>query len=153
MKLRALKRPLLVLAGFFVVAQLYRPARTNPPVNPANTLQARMQVPPPVQEILAKACQDCHSNQTVWPWYSNVAPVSWLLVSHVNGARSHMDFSDWAQLEALHKATGRLTDICSEVQSGGMPLSSYKWLHPSARLSPQDSRTLCDWTATAAHPK
>ena len=105
---------------------------------------ARLNVPAHVETILKRACYDCHTHQTRWPWYSHVAPVSWFVIDHVNDGRRHLNFSIWAQYDAK-KAAHKLEEICSEVEAGNMPLASYLPMHPSARLSPEEARALCDW--------
>ncbi len=126
--------------------QFVRPARTNPQVDPSQTIHARQQVTPQVAAILDRSCQDCHSNSSRWPWYSNVAPVSWFVIDHVNHGRSHLNLSEWGLLDN-RKASKKLEEICEEVQDGEMPLESYTYIHWSAKLSPEDVKTLCEWTA------
>ena len=135
---------LILLAVVFVAIQFSRPARTNPPVNPAHSIEANLQVSPQVAAIFNRSCNDCHSNKTVWPWYTNVAPVSWFLVNHVNEGRQDMNLSEWGSYDK-DKQSHRLRDICEQVQDGEMPLSTYTPLHPNAKLSPADVQTLCDW--------
>jgi hypothetical protein len=140
-----LGRIALVLAVVFALIQGYRPERTNPPVNPSRTLHANVDVPPAVDAILDRACNDCHSNDTHWPWYSNVAPVSWMVVEDVNEGREHMNFSEWAAYSP-DDARHALEEICEEVQKGAMPMKEYTWTHREARLSDNDVSTLCTWT-------
>ena len=135
---------LILLAVVFVAIQFSRPARTNPPVNPAHSIEANLQVSPQVAAIFDRSCNDCHSNKTVWPWYTNVAPVSWFLVNHVNEGRRDMNLSEWGSYDK-DKQSHRLRDICEQVQDGEMPLSTYTPLHPKAKLSAADVQTLCDW--------
>jgi hypothetical protein len=134
----------LVLAGLFVVMQLIRPARTNPPVDESRTIQAHTQLTPEAAAILSRSCNDCHSNQTRWPWYTNVAPISWFVINHVNDGRRQMNFSDWAQYDRSEQEN-YLKKICREVKSGDMPIHSYLWLHGDAKLSNEDVKVLCDW--------
>jgi len=129
----------------FVVAQFLGPAKTNPAVDQAQTLQSRTQVSPQVAAILDRSCGDCHSNNTHWPWYSNVAPVSWFVISHVDDGRRDMNFSEWGQYDA-RRQSGQLQQICREAKRGSMPLSSYTPLHPGTKLTPEDVKVLCDWT-------
>lgn len=110
-------------------------------------MQARLNVTPEVAAILDRSCQDCHSNATRWPWYSNFAPPSWLLVDHVNEGRQHLNLSEWGRLDK-RRASNKLEEICDEVKTGAMPMASYTWIHRSARLSPEDAKILCDWTAS-----
>lgn len=136
----------VILACLFVVAQFSRPARTNPEADQSRALQAHMQLSPQVASIIDRSCGDCHSNKTRWPWYSKVAPVSWFVIDHVNEGRRHLNFSDWGRLNQ-REAEGMLDQICKEVKSGSMPLSSYTPLHPGSKLSTEDVKTLCDWTS------
>jgi len=138
----------IVLACLFLVAQFIRPAKTNPPIDQMLALESRTGVTPQVTAILNRSCTDCHSNKTRWPWYANVAPVSWLVIDDVNEARQDMNFSEWGQYDARHQA-GQLQQICREVKKGAMPLSSYTPLHPSTKLTPEDVKALCDWTNEA----
>jgi hypothetical protein len=135
---------LIILVCAFVVIQFIRPARTNPAVNPQQTIEANLQVSPQVAAIFDRSCNDCHSNKTVWPWYTNVAPVSWLLTNHVNEGRHNMNLSEWGSYDK-DKQSRRLRDMCEQVQDGEMPLSTYTPLHPSAKLSAEDVKTICDW--------
>lgn len=136
-----IKRILLALAVLLVVAQVIRPARTNPPLDPAKELQA----PEPVASILVRSCQDCHSHRTIWPWYSQVAPVSWLLARDVREARRHLNFSEWTT-QTPRRTAHKFEEVCEMVfESHEMPLWFYVPLHPSAKLSDADRKTLCDW--------
>lgn len=130
-----------------IALQFIRPARTNPAVDQSQTIQAHLQMPPHVAAILGRSCQDCHSNTTRWPWYSNVAPLSWWVVEHVDDGRRHLNLSEWGRYDK-RRAGDKLEEICDEVKSGAMPLQSYTRIHWSAKLSPADIKTLCDW-ATA----
>jgi cytochrome c551/c552 len=102
-------------------------------------------VPSPVHAVMKRACYDCHSNETVWPWYSNVAPASWLLYNDVTGGRRAMNFSEWQQMPAA-KQNHRRKDIWKEVKSGDMPLWFYLPLHPPAKLSDADKTILQAWS-------
>lgn len=141
---RILRWLVILLAVVFVIIQFIRPARTNPPVDPAKSIEANLQVSPQVAAIFDRSCKDCHSNKTVWPWYTNVAPVSWLLTNHVNEGRHDMNLSEWGGYDK-DKQSRRLRDMCEQVQDGDMPLSTYTPLHPRAKLSADDVKTICDW--------
>ena len=143
---KILKWMAIVVAIIFAGLQFIRPARTNPPVDESRTIQSHARITPEVARILDRSCNDCHSNQTRWPWYSNVAPVSWFVINHVNVGRKEMNLSDWAQYSQDDRQHF-LKKICMEVNSGQMPLSSYLRLHQEAKLSSEDVRTLCDWAS------
>ena len=142
---KVLKWSAVALSLLFVGAQFYRPERTNPRFDEAKTMRANTRMTPEVRAVLERSCKDCHSSETAWPWYSNVAPVSWFLKSHVEDGRRALNFSDWATY-AKRKRERKLHEMCEQVESGEMPLTSYLPLHPSARLSDDDKRVLCEWT-------
>ena len=140
-----LKFALIAIVAFLVVAQFFRPAFVNPPVDPAKTLPANAVIPPNVESIFERSCYDCHSNKTVYPWYSKVAPVSWLLASDINDGRSNVNFSEWGNLTQKRKLR-KLKNICDQVKGGDMPLWFYLPLHPRAKLSAGDVGAICNWT-------
>jgi len=135
----------IILAGGFVVIQFFGPAKSNPPLDPSQSIDLQLHVSPQVAAIFDRSCNDCHSHKTRWPWYSNVAPVSWFVIGHVNEGRSMMNLSEWGHFDRDQQAR-KLRQMCEEVQDGAMPLSSYTPLHPGSKLSSDDVKTLCDWT-------
>ena len=142
---KALRWLLLIAAGLFAIAQFIRPAKTNPALEQSLAIEAYVQVDPKVAAILERSCVDCHSNKTRWPWYSHVAPVSWFVTDHVNHGRSHLNFSEWGTYDR-ERQRQLLKQICGEVKSGAMPLSSYTPLHPGSKLTTEDVKTICDWS-------
>jgi hypothetical protein len=142
---KVVKWLLIIVALVFVAIQFRRPARTNPPVDESQTIFARAQMTPQVTAILDRSCRDCHSNKTVWPWYTNFAPISWFIVDHVNQGRQHVNLSEWGRLDQ-DRQDKKLRQICDEVTDGAMPLSTYTPLHPGSKLSSEDMKALCDWT-------
>ena len=144
---RVLKIVAILLVVLVLGIQAIRPARTNPPIDESQTINAKTQMTSDVTAIFDRSCRDCHTNKTVWPWYTNVAPVSWWLSNHVNDGRRSLNMSEWGRLPN-DRQDRKLRQICDEVQDGIMPLSSYTPMHPAAKLSDQDRKTLCDWTET-----
>ncbi len=144
--LKILKFSLILLALAFAGLQFVRPARVNPPEVAGRNIEAHARLTPEVETVLRRSCMDCHSNRTEWPWYSNVAPASWLVVDHVNHGRRHLNFSDWSRYDR-DEAGGILKSICKEAQGGSMPMPSYTLVHRDARLSDADVRTLCEWAS------
>jgi hypothetical protein len=140
---KILKYGFVVLALLFVGIQFVQPERTNPPVDPASTFEAVAMPGPEVVSLVRRACYDCHSHNTVWPWYAYVAPVSWLVADDVRVARRKLNFSQWNLLGPEMSHT-RLKEACQEVKDGGMPLWNYLLMHPEARLTAEDVKTLCD---------
>jgi hypothetical protein len=141
---KAVKLAAIALAALFAAAQFVRPARTNPAVAREESIESHVRMTPEVAALLERSCDDCHSNRTDWPWYSNVAPASWFVIDHVDHGRSHLNFSEWARLDDS-EADEMLDQMCREAKSGAMPLDSYTLLHGDAKLSPTDVKTLCDW--------
>jgi hypothetical protein len=141
---KLLKWAVIILAVLFAAMQMIRPVRTNPPVDESRTIQANTQMTPAVAAILDRSCNDCHSSKTQWPWYSNVAPVSWFLINDVNDGRRQLSFSEWTGGNP-RRPVRKLQEMCEQVETGQMPIKSYLWLHPTAKLSEADVKTLCDW--------
>jgi hypothetical protein len=126
-------RILLGLLGVGVLIQLvpFGHDHTNPPV-----IQEPAWDSPQTRDLARRACFDCHSNETVWPWYSNVAPVSWLNQRDVDGGRRHLNFSEW---KGPQKHAGH---VVQEIKSGDMPLWFYLPMHSAARLSDAEKAAL-----------
>lgn len=152
MNMVRVKRLALALVVVFFLAQLVQPKRTNPPVVASRSLEAHVQVPANVSPILKRACGDCHSSETMWPWYSHVAPASWLVIDDVNSGRRHINFQDWEAQENPKEATEHLALICKEVQEKGMPPFLYRIMHKDSRLSVEDVTALCSWSQSFGTP-
>ncbi|HET7188490.1 MAG TPA: heme-binding domain-containing protein [Gemmatimonadaceae bacterium] len=132
----------VVLIGGFAAAQLVRPARTNPPTDHARTIQATAGSSSELIAVLDRACNDCHSNGTVWARYSQVAPVSWLISRGVAEGRKALNFSEWGTYSAEDQQT-LLATSCDDATKGTMPMRPYLMLRPEARLSASDVATIC----------
>ena len=102
-------------------------------------------IPPSVTEVFAHACINCHSEKTTWPWYSHVAPVSWLVEGDVKHAREHLNLSRWDSLEAADQRM-LLTAIATVIENREMPLHRYVVFHPEVKLSAADSVQVIEWT-------
>ena len=135
----------IVLVIAFGALQFVRPERTNPITINEETLFAIIAVPDDVQKILKRSCSDCHSNETVYPWYSNIVPFSWSVVDHVRVGRGELNFSEWGKYSESKRAR-KIKEICEEVESGHMPHNQYLWIHWDARMSEQEKKTLCVWS-------
>ncbi|HEV2802384.1 MAG TPA: heme-binding domain-containing protein [Pyrinomonadaceae bacterium] len=144
---RVLKFTALALAALFISVQFVRPNRTNPPVEQGRTIEAHTRITPEVAQVFERACKDCHSNRTAWPWYTHVAPVSWYVADHVEHGRRNLNFSEWSTYDQ-EQADWLLGAICMTATRGSMPLDSYTRLHHAAKLSPADVQTLCAWSQT-----
>lgn len=140
-KSKTFLKVLAAVAGFGLVIQLVPMPRTNPPVT------GDLDAPAPVKAILKAACYDCHSNETTWPWYSRVAPVSWLVARDVRSGRRHVNFSTWDQYDADRRyAIARRA--LKEVQRGKMPPWFYVIKHPDGKMTPEKQAVLEAWAKT-----
>ncbi len=136
---------ILAIVGLLSAAQLLPVTRTNPPSS--GTLAA----PPAVDAILRHACYDCHSNQTRWPWYSRIAPISWLMVRDETLGRKEVNFSDWGSYYAATRRR-KLRWIGRALHEQKMPPFTYRLLHPRARLDQADRVLLERWVESAVAP-
>ncbi len=135
-----MKKALWIIIALLLLIQFIRPQRTNPPVNKSIALQA----PKDIAQTLHRSCYDCHSNETKWPWYSNIAPLSWSIASHVREGRKALNFSEWEKIPTDIKIK-RLRRAVKTTHNGMMPLPSYLWLHKEAKLSSRDKAQLKSW--------
>ncbi len=138
---KTLLRIAAIPLGLFLVIQVLPVDRSNPHV------ESRILAPPEVVSVLEKTCFDCHSNETKWPWYSWVAPVSWIISNHVAEGRKQLNFSAWPSSNPAAQ-TNLYRAINREVSTQAMPLTSYVRLHPEAHLNDDDRKTLLEWSAT-----
>lgn len=146
---RFLKPCLWGIVGIFLVLQLFRPTREVSAAAAGHDLIAMHWPPPAVREVLERACYDCHSNQTKYPWYASVQPVAWWLDRHVDEGREHVNFSHFGGLSARRAA--QMLEACSDaVAEKEMPLWSYTLGHPEARLSDQQRDALVEWMVALA---
>ena len=135
-----------VALGVFAALQLANPSRVNPPVE--KDFIAAASPPASVAASLRAACYDCHSHETTWPWYSRIAPVSWLIASDVNEGREHLNFSDWpAETASAAKKLDRINEVMDYRE---MPPKKYTLIHAAARLTETQRKQIMDWTEAAA---
>lgn len=135
-------RIVLVLIVLFILIQFFPVNRTNPPV------ETEIEVSADVHAILDRSCYDCHSNNTRWPWYAYVAPVSWLVAKDVNHGREHVNFSTWNAYDTEEKSH-LLDEVYEVIDEGEMPMAIYLPLHPEAKLSDEDKQLLMNWAVDA----
>ena len=130
-----------MLVVVFAAAQFVRPGRANPPTDASRTIEAHAGTGTELAAVLDRACRDCHSNGTVWRWYTQVAPLSWLMAYGVSEGRKALNFSEWAAYSP-ERQRELLVRSCQDVTTGKMP-GAYTLLHPEMRLSPRDVETIC----------
>ena len=136
--MRKLAKLTAILFAFVFLGMQFVPTVTTPKTSATQ-----------VGAILDRSCQDCHSSRTTWPWYSHVAPVSWIVSKHVSAGREILDFSDWANQP--HSEDERML-ICDAVSDGRMPLPGYTLIHRNAKLSKRDVESICNWAAAPSAP-
>jgi len=142
MKRRIRSTALVLLLGF-AVAQLIQPNTQNPPIDVKRSLWSDQRVDPRVAGIMRRACANCHSNGTKWPWYARISPVSWWLASHVSNGRAKLNLDDWTAASAAQ--ADKLEEIYDSIVKSKMPMASYLLMHPEARLSPAERDILLAW--------
>lgn len=135
-----MKRTLLIFLIIFIVMQFIQTDKTNPKVDKNIEIKANAEV----MKIFKTACYDCHSNETVYPWYSNIAPFSWVVSNHINEGRKALNFSTWENYRDEEKKE-HLKDIYRTVYAS-MPLQSYLWIHDDAILTKEQRTLIRDWT-------
>lgn len=138
------KRLIIISIGIIVLIQFIRIDTINPEINENNDFINLTVAPIEIRNILKNSCYDCHSNQTKYPWYSNVAPVSWMLKKHINEGRKHLNLSKWGDY-SLDKQISKKEDCVKEIQDNEMPLKSYTLIHTNAKLSSNSKKLLIDW--------
>jgi hypothetical protein len=146
MKALSLTVAFLILALVAFRSSLSRERSSQPPRKVHDYLNAEPFRGAQVGKTIAQACGNCHSNQTNWPWYAHVMPVSWWIENHVRDGREALNFSEWATYSARQRRD-ELELLCGMISNGRMPPASYKLLHPEARLRARDKQAICTWAA------
>jgi hypothetical protein len=136
---KSLKIIVLALVAVLLLAQCIRIDKVNPPVRSDLAFVS-------VKPVLQRACYNCHSNETVWPWYSGVAPASWLVGTDVKEGRSHLNFSEWGMYDGGTRSH-KLRGITEKVQGGDMPPWYYRLVHRDSRLSEAERNQILAWAA------
>lgn len=139
-----LRRIVLLLLGVVVLIQFIPSNLPEVRFENPSDLFVNNDVPASIESILRASCYDCHSNETVYPWYSYVAPVSFLISKDTREGRHHLNFSEWEKMDSIEKAEA-LDDIAEEVEEGEMPMKIYPIMHSNARLSDADRDAIADW--------
>jgi len=143
--MKTLKRILIALLIIFIAIQFFRPAKNKSESASPNDIAAIYPVPDSIQSILKVACNDCHSNNTRYPWYAEIQPVAWWLDNHIKDGKKGLNFSEFASYR-IKKQYHRMDDINELVKKKEMPLSSYTWIHKDAILTDRERYALASWT-------
>lgn len=138
------KKILLTILAILVIIQFIRPERNQSKVPSANDITRHYTVPQNVQTIFQRSCNDCHSNNTEYPWYTNIQPVGWWLQHHVKEGKRSLNFNEFASYTPGDQRHS-LEELVEEVKENHMPLNSYLWMHGDAKLSDTDKKLIADW--------
>ena len=138
------KRVVLIIIILLVAIQFIRPSRNLSSALSANDISRHYTVPDTVAHILDRACNDCHSNNTRYPWYTNIQPVGWWMQHHVNEGKEELNFSEFASYTAKRQAH-KLEEVAKQVKDDEMPLNSFLWIHTDAKLTDADKQALMNW--------
>jgi hypothetical protein len=144
-----MKRKIVIaLVVILVIIQFFRPEKNVSGEN-QNDVATRYAMSDSVKTILAFACNDCHSNRTEYPWYSNIQPVAWWLNNHINHGKGHLNFSDFTT-SPIARQNHKFEEVIEVLEESEMPLASYTWfgLHPQANLTNEQKSTLMHWART-----
>ncbi|MBW8199310.1 heme-binding domain-containing protein [Flagellimonas abyssi] len=146
--MKIVKKIAIVLLIVLIGMQFYRPEKNKAKGDYVAVFETETQPSAEVKQILKTACYDCHSANTEYPWYNNIAPVSYWLADHVEDGKRHLNFSDWANYDSKKK-DHKLEEVIEEVKEGKMPLNEYTWTHADANLSEDQISALLAWANKA----
>lgn len=138
------KRVFLLLLVVFIAIQFFRPEKNSSEGVSPNDISTKYAVPDDVMAVFKTSCYDCHSNNTVYPWYSNIQPVAWWLKDHIDDGKKELNFSEFASYR-IGRQYRKLEEINGEIKEGKMPLSSYTVIHTDAKLNEQQKLAVANW--------
>lgn len=136
-----MKKVIVVLLVAFIIIQFFPIDKTNPPLTPGMDFLRIKKTPPQIASLISTSCYDCHSNESKYPWYSDIAPSSWLLKNHINEGRKHLNFSTFATYEPKRQAH-KLEECIEMIEKEEMPLDSYYLGHQDAKLTTEQRKEL-----------
>ena len=139
-----LKKIFIVLLFALVIIQFIHPKKNKATGAQANYIGNVYTLPNDVKIILAKACNDCHSNNTTYPWYTRIQPVGWLMNHHVNDGKKELNFDEYTNRN-LRYQYHKMEEFAEQVKEGEMPLDSYTWIHKDAKLTEDEKSKLINW--------
>jgi len=142
--MKVLKIIAIILLLTFVGIQFIPTTRNQSDIVPATDLMEVYNVPEQVEVIFKTSCYDCHSNNTSYPWYNKIKPVSWIMEDHIKEGKSELDFSEFGSYSERRRKS-KFKSILSQVKDGEMPLASYTLMHKEAKLSENEKKALEDW--------
>ena len=141
---KILKRTFQILLLIFIIIQFIRPAKNKAEAISDNDISKIYPVPENVHTILKTSCYDCHSNNTVYPWYASIQPVAWWLNDHIQEGKRELNFSEFASY-SIRRQYIKLEEVNKQVKEDEMPLEEYIWLHKTSKLNKEQKITLANW--------
>ena len=139
-----MKKIIIALLVAFVIIQFFRIDTSNPPVNKGMDYLTIKNTPPELAKAIRTSCYDCHSNESIYPWYSNIQPVAWWLQDHIEEGRKELNFSTFSTYEPKRQAH-KLEEAAEQIEKGDMPLESYVLGHPEAKLTAEQQKNLIQY--------
>jgi Haem-binding domain len=147
--MRRFKKIVTAMVMVIIVIQFIQPAHNESKLLLATDFTKVYAVPVNVQTVLQNACYDCHSNNTLYPWYSAMQPLAWMMRRHITNGKEGLNFSEFSSYPARRQVS-KLKAIVNQIKDNEMPLSSYKMMHKNARLTPAERKIIIDWMEAAA---
>ena len=138
-----LRISLLAFIAIIALIQFFQPDKNRGEMT-SDHMFKQMNLPEDIQIMLKNACLDCHSNQTTYLWYHQIAPVSWMINQHITDGKKELNLSEWGQWDMMGKLTS-LDKMKEEVEKGTMPLKPYILMHPKAKLTEEQKKRFYDW--------
>ena len=142
-----IKKILIFLLIALIAIQFFHPKPNKSTGDQPNSIAKAYAIPADVESILKKACNDCHSNNTRYPWYSNIQPVDWWLDSHIKDGKKEMNLDEYSN-RSLRYQYNKMKQTIDLVKKGEMPLESYTWIHKDAKLTEEEKSKLTDWAGS-----
>jgi len=146
--MRLLKKIMIGLLIVFILIQFIQPARNISGQVLPTEISKTVSVPENVKQILRTSCYDCHSNNTIYPWYNYMQPTAWILANHIKNGKKDLNFSEFGSYP-MRKQQSKLKDIADQINDGEMPLSSYTFMHRNARLTSGQKNLIIEWAQNA----
>ncbi len=142
--MKLIKKIVLATCLVFLALQFFQPAHNKSGQVLSTDFETIYMVAPKVRSILQNACYDCHSNNTKYPWYSNIQPLAWMMAKHIKQGKEKLNFSDFGS-NTTRKQISKLKEMANQIKDEEMPISSYKMMHKAADLSKEQQTVLSKW--------
>lgn len=139
-----LKKILIILLIALIIIQFFHPKKNKAEGAQPNYIGNKFTIPADVKSIFAVACNDCHSNNTRYPWYSHIQPVHWWLNGHIKNGKKGLNFDEYTN-KSLRFQYHKMEDVIEQVKKGEMPLNSYLWIHKNAKLTTDEKNKIMGW--------